>query len=57
MVSAGYNKYVEGQKFASQIPGTRTYSGLTLGNRHQPTKLSELQRQDIHDQNRFSQRI
>ena len=48
-----YEKYVEGQKFASQIPGTRTYSGLTLGSRHQPTKLSELQRQDIHDQGRF----
>ena len=48
-----YNKYVEGQRFASQIPGTRTYSSLTLGSRHQPTKLSELQRADIHDQNRF----
>ena len=48
-----YDKYVEGQRFASQIPGTRTYSGLTLGNRHQGTKLSELQRADIHDQGRF----
>ena len=32
---------------------TRTYSGLTLGTRHQPDKLSELQRKDIHDQQRF----
>ena len=48
-----YDKYVEGQRFANQIPGTRTYSGLTLGSRHQPTKLSELQRRDIHDENRF----
>ena len=48
-----YNKFVEGQRFADQIPGTRTYSGLTLGSRHQPSKLSELQRKDIHDQNRF----
>ena len=48
-----YNKYVEGQRFASDIPGTRTYSGLTLGTRNQPSKLSELQRQDIHDTNRF----
>ena len=48
-----YDKYVEGQRFASDIPGTRTYSGLTLGSRHQPTKLSELQRNDIHDQGRF----
>ena len=30
-----YNKFVEGQRFASQIPGTRTYSGLTLGTRNQ----------------------
>ena len=48
-----YNKYVEGQRFADQIPGTRTYSGLTLGTRNQPDKLSGLQRQDIHDQGRF----
>ena len=48
-----YNKYVEGQRFASDILGTRTYSGLTLGNRSQPAKLSELQRKDIHDTNRF----
>ena len=48
-----YDKYVEGQRFADQIPGTRTYSGLTLGSRHQPTKLSELQRKDIHDTQRF----
>ena len=48
-----YNKFVEGQRFADQIPGTRKYSGLTLGSRHQHTKLSELQRKDIHDQNRF----
>ena len=40
-----YDKYVEGQRFANQIPGTRTYSGYTLGNRHQGSKLSELQRQ------------
>ena len=40
-----YNKYVEGQRFASQIHGTATYSGITLGNRRQGTKLSELQRQ------------
>ena len=48
-----YEKYVEGQRFADQIPGTRTYSGLTLGSRHQPTKLSDLQRADVHDQSRF----
>ena len=48
-----YDKYVDGQRFASQIPGTRTYSGYTLGSRHQPTKLSDLQRQDVHDQGRF----
>ena len=48
-----YDKYVEGQRFTSDIPGTRTYSGHTLGSRHQPTKLSELQRNDIHDENRF----
>ena len=48
-----YNKYVEGQRFADQVPGTRTYSGLTLGSRHQPSKLSELQRKDVHDENRF----
>ena len=53
MVPAAYNKYVEGQRFADQIPGTRTYSGLTLGNRSQPDKLSELQRADIHDPGRF----
>ena len=29
-----YDKYVEDQRFAPQIPGTRTYSGLTLTNRH-----------------------
>ena len=28
-----YDKYVEGQRFASQIPGTATYTGLTLGTR------------------------
>ena len=39
--------------FANQIPGTASYSGLTLGTRRQATKLSELQRQDIHDENRF----
>ena len=44
---------MEGQRFADQIPGTRTYSGLTLGTRHQPTKLSDLQRADVHDQSRF----
>ena len=48
-----YDKYVEGQRFASQIPGTTSYSGLTLGNRRQGTKLSELQRADIHDPGRF----
>ena len=48
-----YNKFVEGQRFANQIPGTRTYSGLTLWSRHQPDKLSALQRNTIHDQNRF----
>ena len=48
-----YDKYVEGQRFASQIPGTRTYSGLTLGTRNQPYKLSDLQRNDIHDTGRF----
>ena len=48
-----YNKYIEGQRFADQIPGTRTYSGLTLGSRHQPTKLSALTRNTIHDTNRF----
>ena len=48
-----YDKYVVGQKIADQIPGTRTYSGLTLGSRHQPTKLSELQRNYIHDKQRF----
>ena len=48
-----YNKYVEGQRFADQIPGTRTYTGLTLWTRNQPDKLSALQRADIHDENRF----
>ena len=48
-----YDKYVDGQRFASQIPSTRTYSGLTLGKRHQGTKLSELQRKDVYDENRF----
>ena len=48
-----YNKYVEGQRFASQIPGTRTYSGLTLGNRAQPSTLSDLQRNIDHDTRRF----
>ena len=48
-----YNKYVEGQRFADQIPGTRTYTGLTLGTRNQPTKLSTLTRNTIHDTNRF----
>ena len=48
-----YNRFVEGQRFASQIPGTRTYTGLTLGNRHQATKLDQLQRDDIHDTSRF----
>ena len=48
-----YEKYVDGQRFASQIPGTTTYSGLTLGNRHQPTKLFDLQKNDVHDQGRF----
>ena len=38
-----YDKFVDGQRFASQIPGTRTYSGLTLGDRRQQTKLGELQ--------------
>ena len=51
-----YDKYVEGQRFADQNPGTRTYSGLTLGNRRQGTKLAELNRQDIHDQQDSSQR-
>ena len=48
-----YNKFVDGQRFADQIPGTRTYSGLTLGSRHQPDKLSGLQKNIIHDTNRF----
>ena len=48
-----YNKYVEGQRFASDIPGTRTYTGLTLGTRNQPDKLSALTRNTIHDTNRF----
>ena len=48
-----YDKFVEGQRFADQIPGTRTYSGLTLGDRHQGSKLGELERNNIHDENRF----
>ena len=53
MVPAAYDKFVEGQRFADQIPGTRTYSGYTLESRHQPDKLSALQKNTIHDQNRF----
>ena len=48
-----YDKYVDDQRFASQIPGTRAYSGLTLGSRHQPTTLLGLNRADVHDQGRF----
>ena len=48
-----YDKYVEGQRFADQIPGTRAYSGLTLGSRHQPTSLLGLNRVDAHDPGRF----
>ena len=51
-----YDKYVKGQRFASEIPSTTTYFGLTLGNRRQGSKLSELQRNDIHDQEGSSQR-
>ena len=31
-----YNKYVDGQRFAPAIPGTRKNSGLTLGNDTNP---------------------
>ena len=48
-----YDKYVDGQRFASQIPDTRTYTGLTLGTRNQPDKLSALQRNTVNDTNRF----
>ena len=48
-----YDKYVEGQRFADQIPGTTTYTGLTLGNRHQGSKLGDLQKNVEHDQGRF----
>ena len=48
-----YDKYVEGQRFTSQIPGTRTYSGLTLGNRRQGTDFSALQQHVVNDQGRF----
>ena len=47
-----YNKYVEGQRFANQIPGTRTYSGLTLGTDISLTS-SVIFRAEIYYQGRF----
>ena len=44
-----YKKYAKGQRFADAIPGKEKYAPLTLGNRAQKYKLTDLTHNTIAD--------
>ena len=48
-----YRKYAKGKRFAKDIPGREKYAPLTLGNRTQPYKLSQLTHSTVVNPNRI----